>query len=372
MSALGLRDLRPALTSMRLPVLGLVAVAALNAVVFFAYTRPAWNDTTAVTSSAAVSEAANAAIEPRLREAREVYGRIATAEDDLQALRGQVGERSGTVADVVSTLRAALDAAGMRAERVTYAQEPIVELGLTRLQVGLPVRGDYGDLRRFLDELLDGPMFVVLERISAATPSQNDRTGELMLALNASVFIAPVAGAGAGAADEAETPDIETTEAEASTAPARPTSRNPVAEANRLANRLANLPQIPLGSSDFDLFLERLEEPPLPAAATRRDLFSFALPRATAVPDRDAVVDEGPPDPVMPYELIGVNRAEDGLSATLVDGSLVLVVREGQILPDGYRVARISPMEVTLEAGLETNVLSLRAKRDRDNQESRP
>ena len=71
-------------------------------------------------------------------------------------------------------------------------------------------------------------------------------------------------------------------------------------------------------------------------------------------------MDNFTPEPVMPYDLIGVARTRDGLRATLVDGDLVLVVSEGQILPDGYRVAAVELMSVTLEAGDERTMIPLR------------
>ena len=113
-------DLGPGLNAMRVPALGLALVAVANIAVFLLLTLPAWNSSAAVGSAALVSEQAHAALEPQLQRARLVYGRIVAAEDKLAELRRRVGERSGSAADVVSTLRAAVDAAGIRAERVTY------------------------------------------------------------------------------------------------------------------------------------------------------------------------------------------------------------------------------------------------------------
>jgi len=347
-------DLRSRLSALRVPLLGLAFVAIANIVVFLLMTWPAWSSSAAVGSAVLVSEKAHAALEPQLRRARRVYGRIAAAEDGLAALRRRVGERSGSVADVVSTLRAAVDAAGIRAERVTYETQPVSELGITQLQINLPVRGDYRELRRLLDELLDGPMFVVLERVSASSPSQNDVTGELQLGLAASVFLDSEAAA-RGA--EAAVPD-----ADAQFAAAIVPAGGAVSQVEELAERLRALPPVPLPDEDFDLRLAPLDAEVPPPAASSRDLFSFVAPRARSVADfeREAALDNFVPEPVLPYHLIGVNRTSEGLFATLVDGDLVLVVREGQILPDGYRVATIGLMEVTLESGDLTSTMSLR------------
>ena len=279
----------------------------------------------------------------------------------MVGLRDYVAGRSGTVADVVSTLRAALDVSGLRAERVTYETQPLFELGLTQLQINLPVRGDYADLRRFLDALLDGPMFVVLERVSASAPSQNDRSGELLMGVAASVFID-------GDGDALPMPPAQ------ADAERQPTGADPLAEANRLVNQLRSLPGIPLPDEDFQLARARLEEETEPVARTSRDLFSFVMPRAPRIDrgvDPEPAEDNFMPEPVLPYELIGVNRTEEGLLATLVDGDLVLVVREQQVLPDGYRVKKIEPMEVTLESGLTTSRLKLRDPKDNDKKAGR-
>ena len=345
----------PALKAMRTPLLGLAIVAIANVTIFTLVTLPEWNNSAAAGSAALVSEQAHGALEPELQRARRVYGRIATAEDDLAELRRLVGERSGSVADVVSTLRAAVDAAGIRADRVTYETQPVVELGVTRLQVNLPVRGDYRDLRRFLDELLDGPMFVVLERVMASSPSQSDATGELQLGLTASVFLDSAASTQVAATDTEQLADT----AVSGTVPA---VGDPVREVSRLAATLRGLPTVPLPDEDFDLRLVQLGvEMPAPAASSR-DLFSFASmrPRRAEKRARDIPVDDFVPEPVLPYDLIGVNRTREGFLATLVDGDLVLVVAEGQLLPDGYLVASISAMEVTLESGAITTTISLR------------
>ncbi len=351
-------DLGPGLNAMKIPALVLAVVTVANIVFFFAVTWPLWSTSAAAGSAALVSEQAHAAIEPALERARRVYGRVVNAEDDLAELRSRVGATSGTVADVVSTLRAAIDTAGIVAERVTYQAQPIDELGITQLQVNLPVRGNYRDLRRFLDELLDAPMFVVLERVSASTPSQNDSTGNLMMALAASVFLDP----------DAAQPTIvpPATDDDGATAEA-PTGRGaaPVdaGTITALADRLRGLPTIPLADHEFDLTLARLDAAPAAPVSTSRNLFSFAEVRArpdAQRPDRTPVVDNFVPAPVMPYDLIGVNRTSEGLLATLVDGDLVLVVGEGHILPDGFRVAAINLMSVTLEAGDISSTIELR------------
>lgn len=349
-------DLGPGLNATRTPALIVLLVAVANVGVLLWGTLPTWRASAAVGTAGAASQQAQAAIVPELDRARGMYGRVAAAEQEMISLRERIAASSGSVADVVSTLRAAVDAAGIRADRITYQTQPVPELGLNQLQVNLPVRGNYRDLRRFLDELLDGPMFVVLERVSASTPSQSDSTGQLMVGLAASVFLDPSRSLARPVEDTEVEPDVA--------APAPPAVVDPVAEVQGLVNTLRTLPEIPLTEAELYLALARLDETGDAAPASRRDLFSVVQQRPAeavrAIQRRRNRVDNFTPEPVMPYDLIGVTRTGDGLRATLVDGDLVLVVREGQVLPDGYRVAAIEPMSVTLEAGAERSTIPLR------------
>ncbi|NKB87423.1 MAG: hypothetical protein GKS06_04295 [Acidobacteria bacterium] len=349
-------DMGPGLNAMRIPALALAVVAIANVAALFWVTLPAWDASAAAGSAGAMTQQAQAAIVPELERARRVYGGVASAEASLATLRQRVGASSGTAADVVSTLRAAVDAAGVRADRITYQTQPVAELGLTQLQVNLPVRGDYRGLRRLLDALFDGPMFVVVERVSASTPSQSDPTGELMLGLAASVFLDPTRA-------RPEHEEVAPFAAESEGAAPAPVA-DPVAAVEALVSRLRGLPEIPLSNADFQLALGRLDMRGASASASRRDLFSVVQERpaqpSRAVQRRRERAQNFTPEPVMPYDLIGVTRTNTGLVATLVDGDLVLTVREGQVLPDGYRVAAVETMSVTLEAGAESTKIPLR------------
>ncbi len=338
-------DLGPGWNVVRPQLLGIIVVLAVNLALFLGATWPRWSSITAVDTASRDGVAAQAALGPALERARRVYGRVLDAESGVAELRERIG--GGAVSEVVSTLRSAVDAAGLGAARVGYAVQPVPELGLMQLQIDLPLRGSYRQLRRFLDEILSGPMFVVLERIGASTPSLNDPTGQLVLSTTASVFVR--------AADDSVEPS--------------PVSRSPIetveplALASSLAERLRGLPPMPLTAEELDLRLAQLDAPLSAETATRRNLFAFPTP-AAAAPDPEvtlaALGDQFTPEPVIPYQLIGVTRTRDGLLATLSTDDQVLVVRRGETLPDGYRVAHVDLVSVELEAGSETTRLSLR------------
>ena len=327
-------------------LLGVVLLLLANLAIFLGFTWPRWSSIVAVDTASREGVAAHAALGPALERARGVYGGVLEAESGVTDLRGRIG--GGAVSEVVSTLRSAVDAAGLGAARVGYAVQRVPELGLMQLQIDLPLRGSYRQLRRFLDELLAGPMFVVLERIGASTPSLNDPTGQLLMSTTASVFVRDADGSVEISA-AAEPPS---------------TTTDPLVLAGLLAERLRRLPAMQLLPHELELRLQQLDAPPPAETRTRRNLFAFPTPATAAGPSPEqslaTLAEQFTPEPVTPYQLIGVTRTRVGLLATLSDGDSVLLVSRGEVLPDGYRVANIDLTSVDLEAGNESTRLSLR------------
>ncbi len=348
--------LGPGWVAVRAQMLALAALLVANGVVLVAFTLPAWGEAAAVGSATRVGRQAHETLEPALARARAMYGPVLAAEDALAQLRRHVGASSGSISEIISTVRAAVDAAGMSVERVTYNPQPVPELGLLQLQIDMPVRGRYAQLRRFLRQLLDGPSFLVVERIRVSTPSEHDTRQTLMVQLSTSIFT-----------------DTETIEGSSLDVPAAAqvselapvTVADPVALAEALRQRLASLPPVPMSAGDFALHLERLEREQPEPEPSQRNLFAFAVDERPA-PSPPAPTDDGDdgftPEPVMPYTLLGITRTNEGLLATLSDGDDVHLLRQGELLPEGYRVASIDLVTVTLEAGDQIVSLSLRKK----------
>lgn len=351
---------------MRPWLLGLALLALVNLAVAVALTLPQWRAARASGAAERVNQRAQEIIEPSLQRARRVYGRVRDAEQELAELRRRVAGRSGSVSEVVSTVRAAVDASGLRPERISYQAEPIPALGLTQLQIALPVRGQYAQLRTFLDALMTGPIFVVVERIGASTPGSSDVSGQLLLNVVLSAFID---GELTGGAPEPAT----ATRALAETpGPPVTAATDPVVLAQQLQQRLASLPEIPLPAESFALRLERLDVDSDIGGRSSRNLFAFAnLPPPPPTIDPDAERERRerrraarPPEPVHPYDLLGVIRTERGLIATIADDSRVFNVGEGDLLPAGYRVTRVGLVDLWLQVGRREVQLSLRKDED--------
>lgn len=354
-------------------IVALALLAAVNLVILFALTLPRWRQARASGAAVRVNQQAQEIVGPALDRARRVYGRVQGAEQELVELRRRVASRSGSVSEVVSVLRAAVDASGLRAERISYEAKPLENLGLTQLQITLPVRGNYAQLRRFLDALLQGPVFAVVERIGVSTPGSSDPSGQLLMNVVLSAFVdgeltAPAERPNSGGGDDSAQP-----------LPAVTAGSDPVALAQTLRESLVGLPEIPLPADAFDVKLERLDVEPQNAAASRRDLFAFAnLPASSRVSDaerereRREQREARPPEPVNPYDLLGVIRTEDGLLATIADDARVYNVGAGERLPAGYRVTRVGLVDVWLEVGGREIQLSLRKERDENVRRAGP
>lgn len=350
--------LMSALARPRIVAIALLALA--NLIVLVAVTWPMLAAASSSGARSRVGQEAHDAIVPALENARRVYTPLLDAEAALAQLRADVTGRAGSVADMVSTLRAALDASGLEVDRINYQTQPREQLGLLQVQVELPVRGQYRQLRRFLSELIGAPLFAVIERVGAATPTRNDASGDLNMSVTLSAFTAmpgqPASPApDAGGNDAASTPSVRT--------------GDPARVARDLGERLRKLPPPPPAIAG--LRLADLQREPEPGGAAQRNLFAFAGAFAPRPPVRESVADSAPsvapdytPEPVMPWDLLGITRTLDGPRATLSNGTDVLLAREGEVLPDGLRVVRIDLEFVVIDAGNSRTRLRLGKERE--------
>ncbi len=356
-------------------LLGAVALlVAANLVTLFGWTLPRWRQAAAVQAVSRQGQRAEATLGPTLARARRSYGRVLEAEREVAALRRVVRERAGTVAELVATLRAAVDRAGLRADRIGYQAEPVAELGLTRIAIDLPVRGTYRQLRALLERLLHGPGFLVIERIAASRPPDEADGEGLQMQLVMSAFLAPAgaqdavgapaggpdaAGAVAGGQDAAPIAGQGAAAGGGGRAPAGeapgalPAGVDPVTLARQLSEQLASLPEIDIPDEQLALDLTPLEAA-LPAGApVRRNPFAFRRTAALAAAEPVVQIPSppAPAPPVMPYQLVGITRTERGRLATFARDDDVFLLGEGDTLPEGYRVHAIGIVNAELEAG---------------------
>ena len=352
---------------MRLPIVLVALLVAGNVTAYVAWTRPHWSEVAAATSASREGQRAEEALAPALERARGSYGQIAEAEAGLDGLRRRVRGSTGTVADAVAAIRAAVTRSGLDGDRVNYRIEPVPELGLLQLQVDLPVSGSYARIRRLVHEIEAGEPFVALEQVAVAAGTEDD--GELLVQLTTSAFVvAPevaatmdeaMAGADAGppggASDVAGAPPSMLT-----------AGLSPLDVSRRLRARLDGLAPPPVQPGELILDLVRLDTARPAAAQPRRNLFAFAgsggsggLGRG-ARDSEDGTDPDWVPEPVMPYGLLGIIDTVGGRLATLAEDEAIHVVKVGDTLPNGMRVAEVGNAHVVLEAGPTRTRLSLR------------
>ncbi|MDX1632632.1 MAG: hypothetical protein R3234_12255 [Thermoanaerobaculia bacterium] len=102
------------------------------------------------------------------REQREsLVARAVTTEDAIQRLRlERLGTEAERLTEIMLRVKNLLSRAGLDGpESIRYAEEPVEEHGLVRETISFGVRGDYEELRRFINFLELSERFLILEEI---------------------------------------------------------------------------------------------------------------------------------------------------------------------------------------------------------------
>ena len=329
----------------------LIVALLANAVAFSVWTLPRWNARPGASGGTAEIDEARQRIEPSLRAARDSYGRLVRAENDLEAFRAQLVT---TVAgsDLMSMLVRAGDNTGITVDDARFQLAPVDELGVVQLGINLPVAGHYEAVRGLLDELVALPMFLVIDGIglqiasgSGATMPGGPNVGETVLVdLAISVFV-----------DDPELAAAAVDPGPAVAGAPRVTSRTAAQEARLLAAaqgddpeelvealvaRLASLPPLPVDPEDLVLRLDRLDRQ-IVAAESQRDLFSVVLPPAPTSSAQPELQESLEPEPPLPVQLLGVMSVEGRWHASLRDGVDLFVVEAGDSLPSGVEILEV-------------------------------
>jgi hypothetical protein len=278
--------------------------------------------------------AARERIEPSLRVARTTYGRVDRAGKDLDAFRERLIV-SVSAAELLGMLDSAGDGVGIDLDDATLQYVPLEELGVLQLGITFPVSGSYEAVRELLDELVELPVFLVIDGVGLQTFGAQSVGGQAVrVDLAISVFL-----------DDRETGSAPTP---TPTQPARPVvgprqiaalqsavdGGDPSDIADAVIDVLAALPQLPVDPQALVVDLERLDTP-VTTSPPSRNLFSIVLPRA--------------PEPVLPVRLLGVLRIEGRWHASLSDEQHVFVVKAGDNLPNGVQIVSVGKdfVEVT-------------------------
>jgi hypothetical protein len=94
--------------------------------------------------------------------------------------------------------------------------------------------------------------------------------------------------------------------------------------------------------------LSRMDRSREPMPEPSRDPF-FAISIPPPQPEPAAAVIAPPAPPPLPFQFQGLLRQEGKLAVFLVDGSQLLMAREGETLAGQYRVERLTEKEIILQ-----------------------
>lgn len=342
----------------------LVSVIVGNGIAFAVWTAPRLSTRLGVVGGSGSIESVRGRVEPRLQLVRDTYGRLGEADADLRSFRDLLTSTSGG-SELLGMLGEAGRRVGIEIHDATFQFANIEELGVIQLGIMLPVAGTYDAVRRLLNELVDLPVFLVVDGISlrsfadstATAASRNGAPVRVDLAI--SVFLedpeliaAPEPTTQLGNRGPAGARGVDLLRAAASGDDA-----DEIADA--LMEQLAALPALPVSPESLVVHLERLELPTVAAEPTR-NLFAVVLP-----PRPPPEVVEAPeelfvePEVVLPVRLVGVLLIEGRWHASLTDERDLFVAEAGDRLPSGVEIIEVGADYVDLMFDGERTRLSL-------------
>jgi len=334
-----------------------VAVIAANLVVFAAWTGPRWRTRLGVLGASGGGASARQRVEPAMQRMRDSYGRLTSAEERVSTFREELITTLGG-SDLLGMLGAAGEVVGIDIDDADFQFVPIPELGIVRLVVTVPVAGTYEAVRALLDELLDLPVFLVVDAIALqatgedsslrpATPADDSIRVDLTL----SVFLDDDGLAGGARGPAAPVIPVSAAGVRAAeTLRQAARSEDPEAIADAILAQLQALPALPVDPASLRIELPPLDAPP-EIIAPSRNLFSVVRPAAPTPTVLEEPVEVAPRQPVMPVRLLGIVLIEGRWHASLTDDVALFVAEAGDRLPNGVQVVEVGADYVELELG---------------------
>jgi hypothetical protein len=239
------------------------------------------------------------------------------------------------------------------------------------MAITLPVSGSYEAVRGLLDQLLELPVFLVVDGIGlqtmSATASPLGRTpaagAPIRVDLSLSVFVDDQELA-SGLRRPPATPVSASANRAADTLRQAARSEDPDDIADVLMTQLAALPPLPIDADQLIIDIDQLDEP-VEAVAPSRNLFSVVTAPVTAPPPiAFAGAAEMPvPEASFPVRLVGVLKIDGRWHASLTDDVEVFVAAAGDRLSNGVQVIEVGADYVDVEFGDRRTRLTLEGSR---------
>jgi Tfp pilus assembly protein PilO len=116
---------------------------------------------------------------------------VQRAQQDLQSLDREVlATRNDRLVDVQEELARLCDSFGIPLDSVSSDSDLLLDEGLDRFSMSVPLEGNYANLRKFLQAVEESDKFLVVERVSLAKGKEGGSSLSLSISL-ATYFTAP-------------------------------------------------------------------------------------------------------------------------------------------------------------------------------------
>ncbi len=170
--------------------LGLAALALANLGFYVVAVQPTSREYRRLTEEPGPSKGLSDSRE-RVEERESFLEAVRQAEADLAGLRGEIlATRAQRLVQVQQELARICREFDIDLDAVAFNHELLLDEGLDRLAMSVPLAGNYTNLRKFIQAVEDSDEFLVIERISLA----RGKEGGQLLSLNvilSTYFVAP-------------------------------------------------------------------------------------------------------------------------------------------------------------------------------------
>jgi hypothetical protein len=171
-------------------LIALGALAAANAVFYFALAQPTVREYRRLSEEREPFRKLNerrAAVEKR----ESFLQAVQQAEQDLGELRGDIlSTRNQRLVEVQLEVASLCEQFGIALDTVSSDSELLLDEGLDRFEMTVPLEGNYANLRKFLQAVENSDKFLVVERVSLAVGKEGGKALSLNIGL-ATYFTAP-------------------------------------------------------------------------------------------------------------------------------------------------------------------------------------
>jgi hypothetical protein len=165
-------------------------LAALNAVFYFALAQPSVREYRRLSDEREPFQ--------RLNERRSVVEghesflqAVQQAEQDLEVLKEEIlSTRNQRLVEVQEEVASLCEQFGIALDTVSSDSALLLDEGLDRFAMTVPLEGNYANLRKFLQAVENSDKFLVVERVSLAVGKEGGKSLSLNIAL-ATYFTAP-------------------------------------------------------------------------------------------------------------------------------------------------------------------------------------